>query len=175
MVTRARERRNVESGELGISDKVVNIRRVAKVTKGGRHLRFNALVVVGDSQGSVGAGLGKADAVPDAIRKGNAIAKKRMIKIPLKGGTIPQQVLANFGASQVLLKPASQGVGIIAAGGVRAVLELAGIKDVVSKSLGSSNPINVVKATLKALQQLRNPQEELAKRKGLTEIKEQVG
>ena len=146
---------------LVLNERVVYTRRIAKVVKGGRHLRFNALVVVGDGEGVVGAGLGKALAIPDAVRKGNAVAKKNLIK----GSTIPQATTLKKGASLVLIKPAPPGTGIIAAGVVRAVLDLAGVKDVVAKSLGSRNPINVVYATLEALKQLKDPDEEIARRK----------
>ena len=150
----------------GLNERVVFTRRIAKVVKGGRNLRFNALVVVGDGEGRVGAGLGKALAIPDAVRKGNALAKKGLITVPLKGSTIPQETSGRKGASLVLIKPAPAGTGIIAAGVVRAVLDLAGIKDGVAKCLGSRNHINVVAATLDALKKLRNPAEELAKRRG---------
>ena len=150
---------------LVLNERVVYTRRIAKVVKGGRHLRFNALVVVGDGEGVVGAGLGKALAIPDAVRKGNAVAKKNLIRVPIKGSTIPQATTLKKGASLVLIKPAPPGTGIIAAGVVRAVLDLAGVKDVVAKSLGSRNPINVVYATLEALKQLKDPEEEIARRK----------
>jgi len=150
-----------------VSEKVVFTRRISKVVKGGRHLRFNALVVIGDSEGMVGVGLGKAKAIPDAVRKGNATARKNTIQVPLKGSTIPQETLAVYNASQVLIKPAPPGTGLIASGAVRAVLDAAGIKDAVAKSLRSRNPINVVFATVLALSQLRDPAKELAKRKGL--------
>ena len=156
----------IDASRLTLNEKVVLTRRIAKVVKGGRHLRFNALVVVGDGEGVVGASLGKALAIPDAVRKGNAQAKKRLIRIPLKGSTIPQETLAKKGAALVLIKPAPPGTGIIAAGVIRAVLDLAGVKDAVAKSLGSRNPINVVYATLEALGKLKDPVEELAKRKG---------
>ena len=136
-------------------EKVVHIRRVAKVVKGGRHLSFNAMVVVGDGQGRVGIGMGKGTAVPDAVRKGNTIARKNMIAVPMKGSTIPHQITATFGGSRVLVKPASPGAGVIAGGPVRAVMEAAGIKDVVAKNLGSRNPINVVKAALEGLSHLQ--------------------
>ena len=135
-----------------LQEKVVHIRRVAKVVKGGRHLRFNAMVVVGDGRGRVGYGLGKGAAVPDAVRKGTAIAKKGMTKISLQGGTIPHAITVKFGASKVLLKPASAGAGIIAGGAVRAVMEAVGVKDVVAKALGSRNPINLVKAAMVGLE-----------------------
>jgi small subunit ribosomal protein S5 len=143
---------------------VVYTRRIAKVVKGGRRLRFNALVVVGDGQGTVGAGLGKALVIPDAVRKGNAVARRGMVTIPLRGSTIPQQITVKKGATIVLIKPAREGTGVIAAGAMRAILELGGVKDVVGKSLGSRNPINIVYATIEALRQLKDPATELAKR-----------
>ena len=155
----------IDANILALNEKVVYTRRIAKVVKGGRHLRFNALVVVGDGEGVVGAGLGKALAIPDAVRKGNAVAKKNLIRVPLKGSTIPQATTLKKGASLVLIKPAPPGTGIIAAGVIRAVLDLAGVKDVVAKSLGSRNPINVVYATLEALKQLKDPEVEVARRK----------
>ncbi len=148
----------------GMTERVVYTRRIAKVVKGGRRLRFNALVVVGDREGQVGAGLGKALVIPDAVRKGNAIARRNMVQIPLKGSTIPQQITVKKGATIVLIKPAREGTGVIAAGAMRALLELGGVQDVVGKSLGSRNPINIVYATLEALKQLRDPQGELARR-----------
>ena len=150
----------------GFSERVVYTRRIAKVVKGGRRLRFNALVVVGDGEGSVGAGMGKALAIPDAVRKGNAIARRGMVKIPLKGSTIPHEITVKVGASIVVLKPAGDGTGIIAAGAMRAILELGGVRDVVGKSLGSRNPINIVAATLEALRKLRDPAEALSRRLG---------
>jgi small subunit ribosomal protein S5 len=155
-----------ESGDLALNDKLISINRVAKVLKGGKHLRFSALVVTGDGQGHVGIGLGKANEVPIAISKASATAKKNMIKVPLAGTTIPYEIRVKYGAADVLLKPASPGTGIIAGGSVRAVLEAAGVKDILSKSLGSANKINVAKATILALTSLRNPEEERAKRKG---------
>ena len=157
----------IDPSQLNLNERVVFTRRIAKVVKGGRHLRFNALVIVGDGEGVVGAGLGKALAIPDAVRKGNARARKNLIKIPLKGSTIPQETSSQKGASRVLIKPAPPGTGIIAAGVIRAALDLAGAKDVVAKSLGSRNPINVLYATLDALQKLKDPAEEIARRKGL--------
>ena len=156
----------VDPTGLELTDRLVFTRRIAKVVKGGRHLRFNGLVVVGDGEGVVGAGLGKAQAIPDAVRKGNALARKTLIRVPLKGSTIPQETYSKVGASKVLIKPAPAGTGIIAAGVVRAVLDLAGVKDAVAKSLGSRNPINVVYATLDALQKIKDPAEEMAKRRG---------
>ena len=139
----------------GFSEKVVNIRRVAKVVKGGRHMSFSALVAVGDGRGRVGIGLGKSEAIPDAVRKATTEAQKSLVIVPLKGTTIPHTVKAKYGAAEVLLKPAPMGTGIIAGASVRAILEPAGIMDVVTKSLGSQNPINVCRATLAALRQLR--------------------
>jgi len=139
-----------------VSDKVVDIRRVTKVVKGGRHLSFSALVVVGDGQGRVGVGMGKAEAIPDAVRKGSVIAQKSMISVQLHGTTIRHVVRAKYGAAEVLLKPAPAGTGIIAGASVRSVLDLVGAKDVVTKSLGSQNPLNVVRATLEALRDLQS-------------------
>ena len=164
----------IDAASLTLNERVVFTRRIAKVVKGGRHLRFNALVVVGDGEGVVGAGLGKALAIPDAVRKGNSVAKKNLIRIPLKGSTIPHEISCKKGASLVLIKPAPSGTGIIAAGVIRAVLDLAGVKDVVAKSLGSRNHINVVYATLDALGKLRDPVVEVARRKGVQGISGQL-
>ncbi len=147
-------------------ERVVKIRRVSKVVKGGRHLSFNAMVVVGDGEGNVGASLGKAKAVPDAVRKGTANARKNMKLVALAGPTIPHETTAEFGAARVLLKPASPGTGIVAGGGVRAVVEAVGVKDILSKTYGSSNTINIVQATLAALAALRDPVAERARRLG---------
>ena len=147
-------------------EKVVRINRVAKVVKGGRTFGFNALVVVGDGAGYVGVGLGKAGEVPEAIRKAGYHARRTLIHAVLSGSTIPYQVLAKEGAAKVLLKPAAAGTGVIAAGGIRAVLEAAGVRDVLTKSLGSANPNNVTRAALRGLAELKDPAKELARRKG---------
>jgi len=150
----------VDASELTVEEKLIGINRVIKVVKGGRRLRFRALLIVGDGDGHVGFGLAKATEVPKAINKAGAVARKNLIEVPVvNGSTIPHEILAKFGASKVLLKPAAPGSGMIASNTVRTVLELAGIKDILSKSLGSSNKVNVVKATMLALASLRKPRE----------------
>jgi small subunit ribosomal protein S5 len=155
----------LDASELELTEKVVFINRVAKVVKGGRRFHFTAVVVVGDGQGHVGAAMGKATEVPEAIRKASTTARKNLIRVPMQGTTLPHEMLVQFGAARVLIKPAPPGTGLIAGGGVRAVLEMAGVKDVVAKSLGSNNPANVVKATMLMLSRVRNVDETVARRR----------
>ena len=157
----------IDPKELALNDKLIYVNRVSKVVKGGKRLSFSALVVSGDGAGHVGIGIGKANEVPEAINKAGAVAKKSLIMVPLKGTTIPHEITVKLGAARVLLKPASPGTGVIAGGSIRAVLEAAGIKDILTKSLGTSNRINVARAVILALSQLRYPEVEIAKRKGI--------
>jgi len=155
----------IDASDLALNDKLIYINRVAKVVKGGKRMRFSALVVTGDGAGHVGLGIGKAIEVPEAVTKAGSVAKKHLIKVILNGTTIPHQISAKFGASEVLLKPAGPGTGVIAGGSMRPVLEVAGVKDIIAKSLGSTNRINLAKATILALSQLREPQVEIERRK----------
>jgi small subunit ribosomal protein S5 len=164
----------IDPTELTLNDKLIYVNRVVKVVKGGKRLSFSALVATGDGNGHVGLGVGKANEVPAAINKAGATARKNLIKVPIAGTTIPHEIRVKSGAAEVLLKPAAPGTGIIAGGSIRAVLEIAGIKDILTKSLGSPNHINVAKTTMLALSQLRNPEEVLAKRKSIPNVEEAV-
>ncbi|MFC2007456.1 30S ribosomal protein S5 [Chloroflexota bacterium] len=157
----------IDPTELTLNDNLIYVNRVAKVMKEGKNLSFSALVVSGDGNGHVGIGIGKAKEVPAAINKGGAKAKKSLIKVPLAGSTIPHEITIRYGAAKVLLKPAAPGTGVIAGGSIRAVLEACGVKDILTKSLGTANRINVAKATILALSMLKDPKAEIARRKGL--------
>jgi len=165
----------IDPDELVLTDKLVYINRVSKVMKGGKRLSFSAFVVTGDGNGHVGIGRGKAKEVPAAISKAGAYARKSLIRVPLKGTTIPHEIRVKFGAAKVLLKPAAPGTGIIAGSSIRMVMEAAGVRDVLTKSLGSSNRVNMAKAAMLALERLRDPEEVLAKRKGGSKAEEVPG
>ena len=160
----AENRYDRDQGGDELTEKVIYINRVSKVVKGGRRFSFSALIVVGDGNGSVGIGLGKANEVPEAIRKGSTLARRQMIRIPMKGGTIAHPLLAKYSAAKIMFKPASHGTGVIAGGAVRAIMEAAGVTDVLAKSLGSRNPINVARATIEGLSTLRDPEGAKARR-----------
>ena len=162
----------IDPTDLVLTDKLIYINRVAKVVKGGKRLSFSALAVTGDGQGHVGVGIGKANEVPLAINKANVVARKNLIRVTLTGSTIPHEITVKYGAARVLLKPAAPGTGLIAGGSVRAVLEVVGVKDILTKSLGSATKANVARATILALSKLRDPAREVAKRKGLPEPQE---
>lgn len=166
------QKKRIDPSELNLTDKLVYINRVSKVLKGGKRLSFSALVVTGDGVGHVGVGIGKSNEVPTAIAKGGAAARKNLIEVRLAGTTIPHEILVKYGASKVLLKPAAPSKGIIAGGAIRAVLEAAGVRDILTKSLGSSNKVNCARATMSALSQLRQPKEVVARRKGTEVVKE---
>ncbi len=172
MVKELSTRSKIDPSELALNDKLVYINRVSKVLKGGKRLSFSALVVTGDGAGHVGIGVGKSNEVPEAINKAGAMARKHLIKIQMNGSTIPYESRARFGAADVLLKPAAPGTGIIAGGSVRAVVEAAGIKDVLTKSLGSVNKVNVAKAVMLALSQIKDPKTELSRRKTVPDVQE---
>jgi len=164
--------KKIDPGDLPLNDKLIYINRVSKVVKGGKRLSFSALVACGDGSGHVGVGVGKANEVPTAINKGSAEAKKNLVEVPMRGGTIPHDITYKYGAAKVLLKPAPAGAGVIAGGAVRAVVEAAGIKDIVTKSLGSANKTNIARATVMALAALRYPEEVVANRRGTAVSKE---
>lgn len=165
----------IDTSELTLNDKLVFVNRVAKVVKGGKRLSFSALVVTGDGNGHVGVGIGKANEVPDAINKASATAKKSLIKVQMVGTTIPHRIKAKFGAAEVLLIPAAPGTGVIAGSSIRAVIEAAGIKDILSKSMASENRTNVARATIIALSRLKQPEAEIAKRKSGAATREAAG
>ncbi|MSQ36402.1 MAG: 30S ribosomal protein S5 [Dehalococcoidia bacterium] len=164
-----RERRRDDDESSEFIEKVVFINRVAKVVKGGRRFSFTAIVVVGDGAGKVGFGMGRANEVPEAIRKGGVIARRSMIQVPMRQGTIAHDIVSNFKASTIVMRPASAGTGLIAGGGVRAVMEAAGVKDVLTKSLGSNNPVNTVRATIEGLKMLRQPADVVAERRAFAQ------